>query len=58
MNEKVKDQIVFKLHSLNNLALTHAKDMLSQEFKDALAKEQNRLMKQINKEREWLKNNY
>jgi flagellin-like hook-associated protein FlgL len=49
MNEKVKDQIVFKLHSLNNLALTHAKDMLSQEFKEALAKEQNRLMKQINR---------
>jgi len=45
MDEKVKDQIIYKINTLNNLALTHAKDMLSQEFKEALAKEQSRLAK-------------
>ena len=43
MDEKLKDQIVFKIYTLNNLALTHAKDMLSPEFKEALAKEQRRI---------------
>ena len=43
MSEKVKDQIVYKINALDNLALTHAKDMLSQEFKEAIAKEQSRL---------------